>query len=337
MPLGLRGWRRWQCKGFTLIELLVVIAIIAILIGLLLPAVQKVREAANRMKCQNNLKQFGIACHTYHDTYNLFPPGGRTPRPNWLDPTSAENWGDDRGTWLIYTLPYMEQDNLFKMIPPLNAPSGANPIGVARGNANFTSARPPFLRCPSDAWQLNEALTNYAGSLGPQCLAGGCGDDRFQQFCNGTALGWGYPASPDHGNDWGSSGIRGLFNRLGASMNMASIPDGTSNTIMIGEVLPEEHDHYWNGSWVHFNGGAAHHGTLPTINYRSNQRSRCGSPPATYFGNWNVSWGFKSRHSGGANFVFADGSVKFLSQSIDHRTYQLIGCRNDQLTPSGNY
>src|SRR4030081_3658353 len=96
--------RNW---GFTLIELLVVIAIIAVLIGLLLPAVQKVREAANRMKCQNNLKQLALACHAYHDVNLAFPRG------------DTGGWGNDKGSWIFFTLPYIEQGPLFQQVQGL--------------------------------------------------------------------------------------------------------------------------------------------------------------------------------------------------------------------------
>ena len=327
-----RNGRTGRGTGFTLIELLVVIAIIAILIGLLLPAVQKIREAANRMKCSNNLKQIGLALHNYHDVNNRFPPGGRY---GWQNNTG--DWGSDQGSWLVYTLPYVEQDNLFRQINPRYDVhnSVGNWVNTVGGPGSPSNPKFPMLRCPSDAYDLNRPWTNYMGSAGPQCAIGPCGFDPHQQWCNpessgagGGLAGMGYTWSPDHGNSENASDIRGMFNRLGAEIAMASVPDGLSNTIMVGETLPQQHDHATNWGWYHFNGGGFGAGTITPINTRSDNPNWC-SPAQTSRSNWNVSWGFKSNHSGGANFVFGDGSVRFTRQSIDHRTYQLLGCRND--------
>ena len=323
-----RAFRR--IRAFTLIELLVVIAIIAILIGLLLPAVQKVREAAARMKCSNNLKQFGLAQHGYHDTYGKFPPGG------------YYNW-DEKGTWLVYTLPYIEQDNLYKAIAaaaggPVDTTT--NSVGRAQNAGVFNNVKMPIFRCPSDDYDSTARTTNYVGSLGPQCATGPCGYNPNQKYCNpiGNGLGdWGYTTSPDHGNSISARDIRGLYNRIGATISMASVIDGLSNTIMIGESLPGSHDHLmFVGGWWNYNAGASHCTTIIPINYLMPEQATTAwcSPAATSVWNWNASWGFKSRHTAGANFVFADGSVHFLTSSIDMRTYNLLGGRNDGQVPS---
>jgi len=327
---------RHRGRGFTLVELLVVIAIIGILIGLLLPAVQKIREAANRIKCQNNLKQFGLACHNYHDVNGLFPPGGLIKPQDW-----GTWWGEAKGSWYTFTLPYMEQDNVWAKIPNLQVPNYDSISGTTGSpslvpNMGGIVPKLPYLRCPSDGYLGDQPYFNYVGSLGPQCAIGPCGYDPNQQYCNGAQFGWGYQVSPDHGNTFDSSQLRGMFNRVGCKINFASVTDGASNTIMIGETLVLQHDHlryvstWYNDYWAGFNTGASHCTTIIPINYKlSNPDDPWCDVPAGSPWNWNVSWGFKSNHTGGTNFVFVDGSVHFVSQAIDHKTYQLLGCRDD--------
>jgi len=317
----INSWfRRTARQGFTLIELLVVIAIIAILIGLLLPAVQKVREAAARMKCQNNLKQFGIALHAYSDTNSgLLPAGGLL---------GNGNWGDARGTWLVYILPYMEQDNLYRAASA--AAGGDMAIAVNSENTADGTLRAggkiSGFRCPSDNWDFNATVSNYVGSLGPQCAGGPCGSNPNQSFCNSLP---GIPSSTDHGSSSSNTDIRGLFSRLGARIRLVGdITDGLSNTIMIGESLPGSHDHLAANRWWHFNGGPSHCTTIAPINQLLPQQVN-NANCLTATNNWNVSWGFKSLHTGGANFVLADGSVRFLPQTINHTVYQYLGGRAD--------
>src|SRR5437868_6870916 len=163
--LRIRDRIRWlTARGFTLIELLVVIAIIAILIALLVPAVQKVREAAARAQCQNNLKQLALACIGYADVnQHKLPPGG------WSGASIPVNgnWGDERGTWLVYTLPFMEQTPLYNKIqqaaggPPMTT---ANSLTLANNAGLFTTFVLPYGRCPSDDSRPGQPACNYMGS-----------------------------------------------------------------------------------------------------------------------------------------------------------------------------
>jgi prepilin-type N-terminal cleavage/methylation domain-containing protein/prepilin-type processing-associated H-X9-DG protein len=339
-------------RGFTLIELLVVIAIIAVLIGLLLPAVQKVREAANRMKCSNNLKQFGLACHLYRDTYQVFPPGAKTiPTGVWT--TNGSRPAGDKGSWLVLTLPYLEQDALFKQIPNPDQPQYDSIKNSPMGGPLQTRIRLPYGRCPSDDYDSTAPLSNYVGSMGPTCLNSNCGYAPFEKYCDPANNGmgdWGYGSSVPYGDNVTSKGqLRGLFYRMTAfTFGLADVPDGLSNTLMIGEALPSQDAYilragnftYPDGNWAFGNGGNNINSTIVPINYQIAPNTYCqlnqyGQPvqqpdnPARASDNWGIIFGFRSRHPGGTNFLFADGSVHFIQETIDMRTYQLLGCRND--------
>jgi prepilin-type N-terminal cleavage/methylation domain-containing protein/prepilin-type processing-associated H-X9-DG protein len=337
-----------QRSGFTLVELLVVIAIIAVLIGLLLPAVQKVREAASRMSCQNHLKQLALACHSYHDVYQTFPVGNK-------------NNDGDQGSWMFLVLPFLEQDSLYRRVTALRGPGGVSygrpgwDMQLAVG-AGLLPRKLPYARCPSDGWEVDQPrYSNYVGSSGPQCNYGNCGYDPFQKYCNGQdALDVPPPllTYPGYGPSmsWGDTSdpalLRGMFGRGrekdGPALRITDVTDGTTSTILLGETLPQQcefqrfsHDYGWAG-----NNAVAQGQTIQPINYPILETDKttfigdCGSgcpggDPRHCIMNWHLTWGFKSRHPGGANFSFVDGSARFISQAIDHQTYQYLGCRND--------
>lgn len=313
---------RW--RGFTLIELLVVIAIIAVLIALLLPAVQQAREAARRTQCKNNMKQYGLALANYHDTYGMFAIGG-TGGCCAVQPALG---------FQARLLPYIDQAPLFNQIN-FSAVDATGQV-LATGQRVGAIVIPAAV-CPSDGSTTNPlngwGQTSYDGSLGSQgnvSVSGSCNPyQAFAQFVN-----------PNNGDTLNAGQISGMGSRDGPSIRIRDVVDGTSNVIHMGEVMPACNDHSSGGMW-HSNGmGNFHSSTIVPIN----DFTTCPNVPAsrvrvagcTNPNNWNISWGFRSMHTGGAHFLFVDGSVHFLNENIDHQTvYQRLGGRADGQPVSG--
>jgi prepilin-type N-terminal cleavage/methylation domain-containing protein/prepilin-type processing-associated H-X9-DG protein len=329
-------------RGFTLIELLVVIAIIGVLIALLLPAVQSAREAARRSQCTNNLKQIGLACHNYIDAMGSFP-ANLYLHPNYA--TNAYAWNNS--SWLVFLLPYTEQRAVYNAVN-FSVMWGTTRLGrwdpIYLGTQNTTVRETVLstLLCPSDSSAAIDttnadeisgqraAGTSYVGNVGDNCLAcnTGAGQVTFcapQGFnCRGAQLGDPTTATIPPQEGTGS----GLFWRQCGGVRLASITDGTSSTFLAGEQLMRVTN--WN-AWVEANqavGSTAiplnylHPNAIITAN-GSIQRSNGAS--AT--GQWTWWYSFRSQHPGGANFAMADGSVRFVKQTISMQVYQALSTR----------
>jgi len=283
-------------RGFTLIELLVVIAIIAILIGLLLPAVQKVREAAARMSCSNNLKQLGLAMHSYHDARGALPMGWVTAQSG--TPAPSPGW-----SWSLLILPYVEQSALYNLINPnLTTPGPTTALpstcatattdGTTITQATFQTAVKVFV-CPGDkAPAPNGAFGNYMVT---------------NYVCNRYVLG------PDAGSLPGQ-GAPGKAN----PMTIPGIIDGSSNTILVGE-----RDITYNvaGSFLirHSQSSCSFEGRAgPKLNPRK-------SPSGAWTTGDDARLAFSSLHTNGCMFLFGDGSVHFLTNSIQGDPASLYG------------
>ncbi len=298
-------------RGFTLIELLVVIAIIGVLIALLLPAVQAAREAARRAQCSNNLKQIGLALHNYHDTNQVFPPGAF-----WMDRTPAGWVSLYRGSILIRLLPFLEQQPLYGLFDfKTNTDNQTDPAGVLLAKTIV-----PVYVCPSDSGDVIQngvALHNYAASKGPTAHI-----DNSAYSCSEWQSWNTYTLAPYDD----PTNFAGPFCRLCVSTSIRDCTDGLSNTIYFGEVRRACSAHTQAG-WSRSNNGNGLTSTQIPINYDS-----C-HPEATNYcqhpRNWNTELGFKSRHPGGAQFLFGDGTVHFLNESIDHWTFQYLGAKSD--------
>lgn len=315
-----RSRARQSRKAFTLIELLVVIAIIAILISLLLPAVQQAREAARRTQCRNNLKQIGIAIHNYHDVHSKIPPGSF-----WNARNSGIRY--QQGSVLAHLLPYIDEGPMFKQIPFSNPPLPSRNVNNAR-LPDGTLMRQKFLVdsyiCPSDTAGTNfnnrATVTNYSASKGADNAGSPTGGNP-----NGN------PRCPDAYLSFkkirgGGNGVAGPFYRNNRCDAFRDTTDGLSNTIYFGEVRPECSNHIRQG-WLQANNGQGLTSTLYPINLDTCNRSNTSG--CNWWNNWTNEFGFRSRHTGGAQFLLGDGSVHFLSENIDHETYNRLGGKMD--------
>ena len=349
--MSMLAGKRCKRDAFTLIELLVVIAIIAILIALLLPAVQQAREAARRTQCKNNLKQLGLAMHNYHDVYNQFPHN----QNRWVGGVPVAQDQMPQWSWLVGILPYIDQAPLFNAFDyNVNVSDGSggfilgnlnhNSIGI---NANLANTALAAYICPSSPngslrtgqtnggyrWNgtSNKGGTDYVGNLG-HIWAGwkDCGavpdslvNDAIPGF--GTRGGAGTPWV--NGEVAGEqSNINGVFKFSGGTA-IRDCVDGTSNTVGVFENM------HWQG------------GNVAIFEYRNSSYSGWVSPLAAVhnmrnpINNTKPAWqqgandlrceSPSSYHTGGIQVTLCDGSVRFLSENIDHGTRYKLAVRND--------
>jgi prepilin-type processing-associated H-X9-DG protein len=271
-----------------LIELLVVIAIIAVLIGLLLPAVQKVREAANRMKCQNNLKQAGLAFHSFHDAFERFPTAN--------SPTF--------GSAFTLILPFVEQDNIRRVYDPALSPTVA-PNNTVTGLPVNIYLCPSMLPPPAPAAAYSTHHASYA-------------------VCIGSNTAWGPP--PDDGVIVRAAAVGGAATQVGT--RIADVLDGTSSTFLAGEMGYQLKDYFFssgpyagqlrggNTSWAFGYASYSFGSTRLPLNTVAGPASTTDRLET-----------FRSDHIGGGNFVYADGSVHFVRAGADPAVYKAMGTR----------
>jgi prepilin-type processing-associated H-X9-DG protein len=302
-------------------ELLVVIAVIAVLVALLLPAVQKIREAAALTRCQNQMKQLALALLMYHGTYGGFPAGGVTTVAGDLTTNCGTvNFGTSnirpRTPWTVLILPYIEQGNLFgkfQINQPFNGLITDSDNGGSLPSAQSVNAAVQLtpnlaFQCPSDPNKLAAAFNSYLGVQG-----GGTASAASTHSCYTTCLGAGYAVF--------NNGV--LFHN--SAIRIPDVTDGTSHVFIVGESKYYQGGGYssstpWGSTW------ASGYRIQATCNFPVNV-SATSSPLNTP----GISVAFGSYHPGGANFACVDGSVHFISQNISLATYQSLGVRNDGL------
>ena len=313
-------------RAFTLIELLVVIAIIAVLVSLLLPAVQQAREAARRTQCRNNLKQIGLAMHNYADVHNCFPPGfmGTTTNcsmiRNGVAPNVAQGWA-----WGTFILPFLDQVNMYNIMNPnvyqvvCDVPTGAA-NDPAVGNPASGRYVLPVFTCPTASdpdvfWAVNN-IVPLANQHSKSNYVAVCGVDFTGVLTNNTI-----------GADY-FAGMKGMFGD-GSKFPCTKFrdeTDGTSNTFMVGEAYRKDIDaNYTN--WISGVGGERRPGRW--FGMAADDQTACVVRQLRTSGSFAVNGGsfnaFSSQHTGGAFFVLSDGSVRFISENGDQATISRFG------------
>jgi prepilin-type N-terminal cleavage/methylation domain-containing protein/prepilin-type processing-associated H-X9-DG protein len=302
-------------QGFTLIELLVVIAIIAILIGLLLPAVQKVREAAARSQCQNNLKQLGLATHGFHDTYKTLPPQAIAPSGTGVASP------DGFATWAVLLLPHIEQAPLYKQWN-LQLP-------YSRQAATAAQAQIPTYYCPSRPPQIPSTNDSQPGGIGDYGASAGANDS------NGAIIDAVFTA--------GTDATGPIIVKWKAQLNLQSIIDGTSNTFLIGEkhVRPnslrgknEDRTLYAGGNQNNYRRLAGYQtNAFPVVPANVTNIRPLFPPEEQAAALANSSFG--GPHTGVCQFAFCDGSVRAVSTTIDPLPLTYLAARADR-QPTAN-
>ncbi len=291
-------------KGFTLVELLVVIAIIGVLVALLLPAVQAAREAARRMQCTNNLKNLGLALHNFHDVNKELPPLAKVPATRWI--TYQGSWG-----WPVLIAPYYEQQAMYDI------------LGVANGDASW-DARSPVVGNTVKSELVRQPITVL---MCPSCTVGVLDSPRRGVNMPDQSLGIGaklnYMANGGLFNIWGNANNEAEMSTImsthnGAMQplkghNFANFTDGLSNTLLLGEAAGKAppisgfNTNMVPGIWYavlqNWNGPRTEHSRR--VQFKINQAD------------WAYQHCFSSNHPGGANFCMADGSVRFISETVN--------------------
>ena len=303
-------------SGFTLVELLVVIAIIGILIALLLPAVQAAREAARRSQCTNHLKQLGLAIHNYHDTFKVFPPGVFADGLN-----DSLNTPPHSMSWMPTLLPFMEQQALYDQLKPYMETRNSSGFPTDLFNTVI-----PTLMCPSDPVKRKTGVVHNTGGADPPPDY----DDGFHGnylLCNGSQ-------QVTEGSGGNSRDMNGMFYYL-SNIDMAAVRDGTSNTVMSSEIrLIRERagQRDWRGRYYradHLSSIFSTH--LPPNTTAADLMRTCQATAVDYAPcQWSTPTQViyaRSAHPGGVNMGLADGSIRFVSDTINTQTWRDLGTR----------